>query len=111
MPIQHWSDAILILELQAGSEMTDELNSLARYVAEREKYNVVVDFTDVGEITSASLSRLLRLRKLTAEGGGRLVLCNIAPDTEDVLAVTGLSDVFELTRDRFTALATLEMIG
>jgi len=111
MPIQHWSDAIIILELQAEPEMTDELNSIAQYVGEREKYNVVVDLTDVGQITSASLSRLLRLRKLTAEGGGRLVLCNMPPDTEDVLDVTGLSDVFELTRDKFAALATLEMIG
>ena len=111
MPIQYWSDQTLILELQTEPEMTDELDSLARYVADRHKYNVVIDFTEAGKISSASLSGLLELRRLTADRGGRLVLCNIAPDTEDVLAVTGLDNVFEFARDRFTALATLEMIG
>ncbi|MBN2137132.1 MAG: STAS domain-containing protein [Sedimentisphaerales bacterium] len=111
MAIQHWSDEIIVLELPDGPEMADELTLLAEYVAEREKCNVVVDFAAGGEVTPSSLSMLVKLRQLTAQGGARLVLCNVNPTTEEVFSVTGLNEVFELTRDKFAALATLDMIG
>lgn len=111
MAIQHWSDEIIIVDLPQEPNTSDELAALTEYVSEKENYNVVVDFAGVENITSSNLSRLLQLQQLTADGGRRLVLCNVDPATEDILSVTGLSEVFELTCDKFTALATLEMIG
>ncbi len=111
MAIQQWSDEIIIVDLPDEPEMTDELISLAEFLADKENLNVVIDFAGVGEITSAGLSRLLKLRQLTAQGGRRLVLCNINASTEDIFWVTGLTDLFDLTEDKFSALATLEMIG
>ncbi len=111
MAIQQWSDEIIVVDLPDEPEMTDELISLADFLADKENFNVVVDFTSVGEITPAGLSRLLKLRQLTAQGGRRLVLCNIAPSAEGIFSVTGLTDLFDLAEDKFSALATLEMIG
>lgn len=111
MAIQQWSDEIIIVDLPDEPEMTDELISLTEFLAEKRDCNVVVDFSEVGEISSACLSRLLKIRQLTAQGGRRLVLCNIDPSTEDIFSVTGLTEVFHLTEDKFSALATLEMIG
>ena len=111
MAIQQWSDQIVIVDLPDEPEMTDELVSLADFLVDKADLSVVIDFSSVGEITSAGISRLLRLRQLTAQSGCRLVLCNIDSSTEDILSVTGLTDMFDFTEDKFSALATLEMIG
>ncbi len=111
MAIQHWSDEIIIVDLSDEPEMSAELKSLSDFLAEKENYNVVLDCAGVCEITPANLSKLLKLHQLTAQVGRRLVFCNIEPSAEDVLSVTGLADVFDLTDDKFAALATLEMIG
>ena len=91
--------------------MSAELKSVSDFLFEKENYSVVLDCAGVGEITPANLSKLLKLHEFTAQCGRRLVLCNIEPAAEDVLSITGLVDVFDLTDDRFAALTTLEMIG
>ncbi|MBN2271518.1 MAG: STAS domain-containing protein [Sedimentisphaerales bacterium] len=111
MPIQQWSDEIIIVDLPDEVETTKELVSVVEFLADKTNFNVVIDFTGVAQISSAGLLRLLQLRQLTASGGRRLVLCNIDPSTEELFSVTGLNDVFDLTADKFSALATLEMIG
>ena len=111
MAIEHWSNEIVIVHLPQEPEMSDELTAITEFISERENYDVVVDFSSVDNVTSSDLSKLLKLRQVTARDGRRLVLCNIDPTTEDMLSITGLADVFELTCDKSTALATLEMIG
>lgn len=111
MAIEHWSNEIVIVHLPQEPEMSDEFKAITEFISERENYDVVVDFSSVDNVTSSDLLKLLKLRQLMALGGRRLVLCNIDPTTEDMLSITGLADVFELTRDKSTALATLEMIG
>ena len=95
MAMQHWSDEIIIVDLPDEPEMASELTSLANYITEKENCSIVVDFTSVGDITSSSLSQLLKLRQLTAESGRRLVLCNIDSETEDILSITGLDGIFD----------------
>jgi anti-anti-sigma factor len=111
MPMQQWSDEIIIVNLPGEPEMTKDLISLAGFLADKPDFDVVIDFTGIAEITSACLLKLLKLRQLTAAGGRRLVLCSIDPSTDELFSVTGLNDVFNLTADKFSALATLEMIG
>lgn len=111
MPIQHWSDEIIVVDMPEDPLMADELNAIEKFVSEKDNYDVVIDFSSVENITSSNLSKLLRLRQMTARGGRRLVLCDITPATEDIFSITGLTDVFELSDDKFSALATLEMIG
>jgi len=110
MAIEHWSNEIVIVHLPQEPEMSDELTAITEFVSERENYDVVVDFSSVDNVTSSDFLKLLKLCQITARGGRRLVLCNIDPTTEDMLSITGLADVFELTCDKSTALATLEMI-
>lgn len=111
MAIERWSDEIIIVDLPGEPEMTDELVSLGDLLAERENCNVVVDFGGVGDITSESVKKLLKLHRMTAQFGRRFVLCNMEPETEDIFSATGLAGVFDLSENRFDALATLEMIG
>ena len=111
MGIERWSDEILIVDLPDEPEVADELISLGDLIVEKENCNVVVDFGAVGDITSDSLSRLLKLQQMTVQFGRRFVLCNMEPETEHIFSATGLAGVFVIAENRFDALATLEMIG
>ncbi len=91
--------------------MGDELKTVTEIVRDRGNYDVVVDFSRVDIVTSSSLSKLLKLRKLLADCGRRLVFCSVAPATRGIFTVTGLEGVFELVDDKFVALATLQMVG
>ncbi len=109
MGIQNWSEEILLVELPQEPEMGDELKTVTRMVRDRGDCEVVVDFSSVDIVTSSSLSKLLRLRKLLADCGHRLVFCNVAPATKGIFTVTGLDGIFELVEDKFVALAGLQI--
>jgi anti-anti-sigma factor len=109
MGIQNWSEEILLVELPQEPELGDELKTVTEMVRDRGDCDVVVDFSSVDIVTSSSLSKLLRLRKLLVDCGHRLVFCNVAPATKGIFTVTGLDGIFELVDDKFVALAGLQI--
>jgi len=109
MGIQNWSEEILLVELPQEPELGDELKTITEMVRDRGDCDVVVDFSSVDIVTSSSLSKLLRLRKLLVDCGHRLVFCNVAPATKGIFTVTGLDGIFELVDDKFVALAGLQI--
>jgi anti-anti-sigma factor len=111
MGIQNWSEDIILVDLPCEPEMGDELKTVSDIVRDRGDCEVVVDFSKVDIITSSSLSKLLRLRKLVGDCGHRLVFCSVAPATKGIFTVTGLDGVFEIVDDKFIALASLQMVG
>lgn len=110
MGIQEWSEDIILVDLPPEPEMGDELVAVTEMVRDRGNCGVVIDFADVDIITSSSLSKLLKLRKLLADCGHRLVFCSVAPATKGIFVVTGIEGIFELADDKFIALASLQMI-
>jgi anti-anti-sigma factor len=111
MGMQNWSEEILLVDLPAEPEMGEELKTVTQVVRDRGDCEVVVDFSKVDIITSSSLSKLLRLKKLLSDCGHRLVFCNVAPATKGIFTVTGLDGIFEIVDDKFVALASLQMVG
>jgi anti-anti-sigma factor len=111
MGIQNWSEDIILVDLPAEPEMGEELKTVTEMVRDRGDCEVVADFSKVDIITSSSLSKLLRLRKLVGDCGHRLVFCSVAPATKGIFTVTGLDGVFEIVDDKFIALASLQMVG
>jgi anti-anti-sigma factor len=111
MGIQNWSEEIVLVDLPAEPEMGEELKTITQIVRDRGDCEVVVDFSKVDIVTSSSLSKLLRLKKLMSDCGHRLVFCNVAPATKGILTVTGLDGIFEIVDDKFVALASLQMVG
>ncbi len=111
MGIQNWSDDIILVDLPAEPQMGDELQTVTEIVRDRGDCDVVVDFSSVDIVTSSSLSKFLKLRKLLADCEHRLVLCNVAPATKGVLTITGLDGIFETVDDKFVALASLQMVS
>jgi len=111
MGIQNWSEEIVLVDLPLEPEMGEELKTVTQVVRDRGDCEVVVDFSRVDIITSSSLSKLLRLKKLLSDCGHRLVFCNVAPATRGIFTVTGLDGIFEIVDDKFVALASLQMVG
>lgn len=111
MGIQNWSDEIILVDLPGEPEMGEELLAVTEMVRNRGDCDVVIDFSEVDIITSSSLSKLLRLRKLLADCEHKLIFCNVAPATRGVFTVTGLTDVFEFVEDKFVALASLQIVN
>ncbi|GAI38780.1 unnamed protein product [marine sediment metagenome] len=110
MGIQNWSDDIILVDLSQEPEMADELKTAIETVRDRGDCDVVIDFSSVDIVTSSSLSKLLKLRKMLADCGHRLVFCGVAPATKGIFTVTGLDGIFELVDDKFVALASLQMV-
>lgn len=111
MGIQNWSEDIVLVELPQEPSMGDELKTVTGVVRDRGDCDVVVDFSDVDIITSSSLSKLLKLRKLLTDCEHRLIFCNVAPATKGIFTVTGLDGVFDLADDKFIALASLQIVS
>jgi anti-anti-sigma factor len=110
MGIQNWSEDIILVDLPPEPNMGDELKTVTEMVRDRGDCEVVIDFSNVDIVTSSSLSKLLKLRKLLADCEHRLVFCNVAPATRGIFTVTGLDGIFELADDKFVALASLQIV-
>jgi anti-anti-sigma factor len=111
MAIQDWSENIILVDLPPEPQMSDELEAVTAIVRDRADCEVVVDFSSVDIVTSSSLSKLLKLRKLMTDCGHQLVFCGAAPATQKIFSITGLDDIFEFVEDKFAALAGLQMAG
>ncbi len=111
MGIQNWSEEIVLVDLPQEPEMGDELKTVITTVRDRGDCDVVIDFSNVDIITSSSLSKLLKLRKMLGDCGHRLMFCSVAAATKGIFTVTGLDGIFEVAADKFVALASLQMVG
>ena len=111
MSIQRWSEDVILVDLPRESEEHNELQTVTEMVHEKGDCNVVIDFSDADVVGSTTFARLLELRRVLHDSGHKLVLCGVAPPTKGVFTITRLDGVFEFVEDRFTALASLQMIG
>lgn len=98
-----------------GEEMAHELREALRQSVEKAGVNrVVIDFSHARYLSSAAFWPLLSLRKQLRESGGRMVICGLQGDVEDVFATTkmistdGSADApFEVAADTVAAIARL----
>ena len=111
MGIQNWSEDIILVDLPAEPQIRDEVKDVTEIVRDRGDCDVVIDFANVDIVTSSSLSKLLKLRKMLADCGHRLVFCSVAAATRGIFTVTGLDGIFELADDKFVALASLQLVN
>ena len=111
MGIQNWSEDVILVDLPEEPEIGDELATVTDMVRDRGNCDVVIDFSSVDIVTSSSLAKLLKLRKLLVDCGHRLVFCSVAPATRGIFTVTGLDGIFELVDDKFVALASLQVVS
>ncbi len=110
MPIQEWSEQILLVDFQDDPQLADDLNALIETVGARADVDVVLNFAQVTYINSSNVSKLLKLRKIVVVTNRRkLKFCGINTQVWGVFLVTGLDKVFEFADDVTSGLASLQM--
>lgn len=65
---------------------------------------LVLDFTDVGLISSTLLSKLILLQRRVDGSGGKLRLCELSPVLQQVFRTSNLDRLFGIDRDLRTSL-------
>ncbi len=111
MGIQNWSEDVVLVNLAKEPDMGEELQTVIDMVSEHDNLDVVVDFMDVDVVTSSSIAKLLKLRKVLCDNGQNLVFSAVCPKTHSIFAVTGLDNVFQFVDDQFVALASLQLVN
>jgi anti-anti-sigma factor len=104
MGIQDLPDNILLVDASPEPSLNEDLANIMDVVRERgDCCDVVIDFSRVDIVTSSSLSKLLKLRKLLMDCNHSLVLCSVARATKGIFSVTALDSVFTMAADRTAA--------
>ena len=108
MPVEKWSETVVVAHLSDDPQFTDDVLS-AEAAVEAGARDAVLDFAAVRMVNSSNLARLLKLRKTTEGRDGRLLLCSVSTQVWGAFLVTGLDKLFDFSDNVPTALATLQM--
>ncbi len=110
MPIQDWSEDIIVAELHDDPACTDDLNTLVERLTEKHDGDLVVDFSNVSYLNSSNIAKLLKLRKLVVINGRRkMVLCAINSHVWGVFLITGLERLFDFADSVSLGLASVQI--
>jgi anti-anti-sigma factor len=110
MPIQNWSEKVLLVELADDPQFTDDLTALLETIEGTSDHDVVLNFQNVTFLNSSNVAKLLKLRKLLVVNSQRkLKLCGVSTHVWGVFLVTGLDKIFDVYDDVSTGLASLSL--
>ena len=109
MPIQQWSDQILVVEMGDDPQFTDELNSLTEQLERNPSLDVVLNMWGVNQIYSSNIAQLLRVRAAVIANERRLFLAEIRAQVWDVLQAVRLDEKFDTADEVAIALRSLQM--
>jgi anti-anti-sigma factor len=111
MGIQNWSEQVILINLAKEPDMGEELQTVIDMILEDKEQDVVVDFSDTDIVTSSSIAKLLKLRKVLHDNDKKLLFSSVSPKTRSIFNITGLDSVFEFVNDQFIALASLQLVN
>ena len=109
MPIQQWSDQIIVADLTDDPQFTDELSSLTDQLERDPPTDVVLDMQGVTYVNSSNIAKLLRVRKAVIARDRQVFLTGISTQVWGILLVTGLDKLFNVANDTASALTSLQM--
>jgi anti-sigma B factor antagonist len=90
-----------ILDEQNIQIIGEQLFGLVDEVGRRK---VLLNFGNVEFLSSAALGKFITLHKKLQGVGGRLILCNIDPEINEVFEITKLDKFFTILKDEQTGL-------
>lgn len=105
-------DGVIVVELQ-DRRILDEMSimqlgeQLSALVAKVDTPKLVMDFVNVGHMSSSALGVLITVHKRVREKGGHLCLCNIRREIMEIFEITRLSEIFDVRCSKDDALGEL----
>lgn len=110
MGIQNLSEDVIFVTLPKQPHMSHELESINEIASNSDGHDVVIDFSKVKILTSASVCSLMILRQLQSGLERHLVLCSVSPEVRNIFTLTGLEGLFEFANDKFGALESMQRL-
>ena len=110
MPVEKWSDNVIVVRLAADPHLADDLDALDTAVGQPGgQISAVVDFSGVPAVNSSTLGRLIKARRQMKAGNARLILCGMNDQVWGAFLVTNLDKLFDVSDSVATALADLQL--
>jgi anti-sigma B factor antagonist len=91
-----------IIDTANIQELGDELFSL---VENDNHKSLLLNFSHVEFLSSAALNKLILLDRAVKKCGGRLKLCSLRPEIQEVFVITRLNRMFSIHEEEADALA------
>ncbi len=91
-----------IIDTANIQELGDELFALVEH---DERKSLLLNFSHVEFLSSAALNKLILLDRTVKKHGGRLKLCSLRPEIQEVFVITRLNQMFSICEEEAEALA------
>jgi anti-anti-sigma regulatory factor len=108
MATQHLTEHVLLITLPAEPQLSRDLEIVARSTHPASDRDVIVDFSLVEVLSSATICNLIVLERVLSAAGRRLVLCSVSPGVKAVFRRVGLHKLFQFTDDELAAVQSLD---
>ncbi len=92
-----------ILDTANIQELGDELFSL---VEDDQRQKLLLNFSHVEFLSSSALNKLILLDRVVGKHQGKLALCNLRPEIQEVFVITRLNQMFTIYEEEADALAS-----
>jgi len=100
MRIPYDKKAPVVILLPPEPNMGEQLEAIIQRVAQSIRSDLVLDFSNIDEVASTSIARLIQLQPKIEDDGGRMVLCHVSPAVRSILTAANLSRSFKFADDR-----------
>jgi anti-sigma B factor antagonist len=100
---------IVILELRGnyvGGEETDEMRDAIKKLSDEGNLKLVVDLGEVSYLNSSALGVLIAAHANYAKRGGKIKLCQLNKNLENLFVITKLSLIFDSYPNQVEAIAS-----
>ena len=109
MPVEKWSDTVVVVRLGDDPQFSDDLESLDKML-ETNDVDIVLDFQNVHYINSSNIAKLLKVRKTCVTKDQRLVLCAVNTQIWGAFLVTGLDKIFQFADNVTMGLTMVQIV-
>jgi anti-anti-sigma regulatory factor len=108
MATQNLSEHVLLITLPAEPQLSRDLEVVAQSMRPAFDCDVIVDFSLVEVLPSATICHLIVLERALSAAGRELVLCSVSPDVRAVFRRVGLHKLFRFADDELAAVQSLD---
>jgi anti-sigma B factor antagonist len=99
----------IVLELKGnyvGGEETDELRDTIKKLSDEGNLKLVIDLGEVSYLNSSALGVLIAAHANYAKRGGKIKLCQLNKNLENLFVITKLSLIFDSYPNQVEAIAS-----
>jgi anti-anti-sigma regulatory factor len=111
MSIYRWSEDVIVADLPEDLGEHHELKAIIGTLRQGHPCDIVLDFSRVQVVGGVWLTQLRTIQRLVHESGHKLTLCNVPPAIRGVFTIAHVDELFEVAEDKFTVLASPQMVG